>query len=314
LYRGGPVTTGVVIAREGSTYRVHTAAGETSAVLRGKLKQKDDDRVTVGDVVELDVDAAGAAAITAIQPRRSMLARRAAGSGKRRGQPIAANVDQVVVVAAAQDPEANPRQLDRFLVIAEANELPAALIVNKIELYRAAGDVLVKRYAPAGYQVIATSVKAPENIAAVRDLLAGRVSVLAGASGVGKSSLLNMLEPGLKLRVGAISEKWRTGKHTTTAAEMVPLALGGYVVDTPGMREVGAWGIAVEELGACFPEFRPFLGHCRFDNCRHLNEPACAVRGAAAEGKFDPDRLISYERIYEEINVPSWSSGRRRGS
>jgi ribosome biogenesis GTPase len=219
-----------------------------------------------------------------------------------------------VVVAAAQDPEPSPRQLDRFLVIAEANELPAALIVNKIELHRVMGEALARRYAPAGYQVIATSVKVPENIAAVRDLLAGRVTVLAGASGVGKSSLLNLLEPGLKLRVGAISEKWRTGKHTTTAAEMVPLALGGYVVDTPGMREVGAWGIAVEELGACFPEFRPFLGHCRFDNCRHLNEPACAVRGAAAEGKFDPDRLVSYERIYEEINVPSWSSGRRRGS
>lgn len=308
------MTSGVVIAREGSTYRVHTPGGELTAVLRGKLKQKDDDRVTVGDVVELDVETDGGAAITAIQPRRSMLSRRAAGSGKRRGQPIAANVDQVVVVAAAQDPEANARQLDRFFVIAEANQLPAALIVNKIELNRAMSETLARRYAPAAYQVIATSVKAPENITAVRDLLAGRVSVLAGASGVGKSSLLNMLEPGLKLRVGAISEKWRTGKHTTTAAEMVPLALGGYVVDTPGMREVGAWGIAVEELGACFPEFRPFLGHCRFDNCRHLNEPACAVRQAAAEGKFDPDRMVSYERIYEEINVPSWSSGRRRGS
>ena len=308
------MTTGVVIAREGSTYRVHTAGGETTAVLRGKLKQKDDDRVTVGDVVELDVDADGGAAITAIQPRRSVLARRAAGTGRRRGQPIAANVDQVVVVAAARDPEPNARQLDRFLVIAEANQLPAALIVNKIELDRPAGEALVRRYAAAGYQVILTSVKAPENIVAVRDLLRGRVTVLAGASGVGKSSLLNLLEPGLKLRVGAISEKWRTGKHTTTAAEMVPLALGGYVVDTPGMREVGAWGIALEELGACFPEFRPFLGHCRFDNCRHLNEPACAVRQAAAAGQIDPDRVLSYERIYEEINVPSWSSGRRRGS
>ncbi len=172
----------------------------------------------------------------------------------------------------------------------------------------------MRRYAPAGYQVLLTSVKVPENIVAVRDLLRGRVTVLAGASGVGKSSLLNLLEPGLKLRVGAISEKWRTGKHTTTAAEMVPLALGGYVVDTPGMREVGAWGIGIDELGPCFPEFRPFLDRCRFDNCRHLAEPGCAVRQAAAEGKFDPDRLVSYERIYEEINVPSWSSGRRRGT
>ena len=156
-------------------------------------------------------------------------------------------------------------------------------------------------------------MKSPEGLVALRDLLRGRETVFTGASGVGKSSLLNALEPGLKLRIGEVSEKWRTGKHTTRAAELVPLALGGYVVDTPGMREVSAWGIAPDALGACFPEFRPFLDRCRFDNCRHLAEPGCAVRGAAAAGAFDPDRLVSYERIYEEVSVPSWSSGRRRG-
>ncbi|HEY6061221.1 MAG TPA: ribosome small subunit-dependent GTPase A, partial [Gemmatimonadales bacterium] len=249
-------------------------------------------------------------------PRRSMLARRRAtgGHGARRAQPIAANVDQVVVVAAARDPEPSPRMLDRFLVIAEANGLPAALVVNKVELDRVAVEALERRYAQAGYQVLATSVKTPEGLPALRDLLRGRESVFTGASGVGKSSLLNALEPGLKLRIGAISEKWRTGTHTTRAAELVPLALGGYVVDTPGMREVGTWGIAPDELGACFPEFRPFLDGCRFDNCRHLAEPGCAVRAAAGAGQVDPDRLVSYERIYEEISVPSWSSARRRGS
>ena len=131
--------------------------------------------------------------------------------------------------------------LDRFLVIAEANEIPPVVVVNKIELDREAADALARRYAPAGYQVLLTSAKTGEGLPALRDLLRGRESVFTGPSGAGKSSLLNAIEPGLKLRVGAISEKWRTGKHTTTAAELVPLALGGYMVDTPGLRELQLW-------------------------------------------------------------------------
>lgn len=309
--------TGVVLVREGGVYRVHTDAGEVTATLRGKLKHRDDDRVVPGDVVDLDVETDGGAIISGIRPRRSVLARRAAqggaGGGARRSQPVAANVDQVVVVASACDPEPHPRMLDRFLVIAEANGLPAVLVVNKVELDRGAAEALARRYAPAAYQVLATSVKAAEGLPALRDLLRGRHSVFTGASGVGKSSLLNALEPGLKLRVGAINEKWRTGKHTTTAAELVPVAGVGYVVDTPGLREVTAWGIDPDALGACFPDFRTYLDQCRFDNCRHLAEPDCAVRRAAADGAIDPDRLASYERIYEEVSEPSWSSGRRRG-
>ena len=304
-------TTGVVLARAGGGYRVHTEAGEITATLRGKLKHRDTDRVVPGDVVVLD-----GTTIAEIRPRRSVLARRAAqgssGAGPRRPQPVAANVDQVVVVASARDPEANPRMMDRFLVIAEANGLPSAIVVNKMELDPSVSATIAQRFRTANYQVLATSVKANEGLAALRDLLRGRHSVFTGASGAGKSSLLNALEPGLKLRVGAISEKWRTGKHTTTAAELVPIAGVGYVVDTPGLREVGAWGIDPNELGACFPEFRPYLDQCRFDNCRHLAEPGCAVRGAPA-GAIDPDRLLSYERIYEEVSEPSWSSGRRRG-
>ncbi|OLB47902.1 MAG: ribosome small subunit-dependent GTPase A [Gemmatimonadetes bacterium 13_2_20CM_2_65_7] len=300
-----------MLARAGGGYRVHTEAGEITATLRGKLKHQDTDRVVPGDVVVLD-----GTTIAEIRPRRSVLARRAAqgssGAGPRRAQPVAANVDQVVVVAAARDPEPNPRMMDRFLVIAEANGLPSAIVVNKTELDPSVSVTVAQRYRTANYQVLPTSVKANEGLAALRDLLRGRHSVFTGASGAGKSSLLNALEPGLKLRVGAISEKWRTGKHTTTAAELVPIAGVGYVVDTPGLREVGAWGIDPNELGACFPEFRPYLDQCRFDNCRHLAEPGCAVRGAPA-GAIDPDRLLSYERIYEEVSEPSWSSGRRRG-
>jgi ribosome biogenesis GTPase len=310
------MTTGVVLTRAGGTYRVHTSDGEVTAVLRGKLKQADDDRVVAGDIVDLVLHREGPATVERVHTRRSVLARRRAsgGRGLRRAQPIAANVDQVVVVTSAGDPEPNPRMLDRFLVIAEANGLPAAIVVNKAELDRDLVGRLERRFGQAGYQVLATSAKVPEGLPALRDLLRGRETVFTGASGVGKSSLLNALEPGLKLRIGAISEKWRTGMHTTRAAELVPLAVGGYVVDTPGMREVGAWGITPDELGACFPEFRPLLDQCRFDDCRHKSEPGCAVRAAAAAGIVDPDRLLSYERLYEEINVPSWSTDPRRES
>ena len=308
------MTTGVVLARTGATYRVHTGAGPVTAVLRGKLKHRDDDRVVAGDIVELELHAGGHATIAGVRRRASVLARRAAGERAVRAQPIAANVDQVVVVASARSPDPNPRMLDRFLVIAAANRIPAVVVLNKIDLDldRASLAALLGRYGPAGYQVLATSVRNPEGLVALRDLLRGRASVLAGQSGVGKSSLLNALDPGLQLRIGEISAKWDTGKHTTRAALLVPLVTGGFVVDTPGLREVGTWGIDPELLAVCFPEFRPFLDQCRFDNCRHLAEPECAVRQAAAQGAFDADRLDSYQRIYDEVSVPSWSSDRRR--
>jgi ribosome biogenesis GTPase len=316
------VTTGVILARTGSTFRVQTDAGEVTAVLGGKLKHKDDGRVVAGDVVEFEPSQDGAAVISGVRPRKSVLARRASAGGRvgRRAQPIAANVDQVIVVAAARDPEPNLRMLDRFLVIAETNGLPAVIVLNKIELDEGALRACQQRFGPAGYQVLPTSVKALTGLPALRDLLRGRASVLTGPSGVGKSSLINAFHPGLKLRIGEVNERWGRGKHTTRAALLVPLggvigAAGvgaGYVVDTPGLREVGTWGLDPEALGACFPEFRPFLDGCRFDNCRHLAEPGCAVRKAADDAAFDPDRLASYQRLYEEVTVPSWSSGPRR--
>ena len=301
------LVNGVVLARVGGGYRVHTGEGEIIATLRGKLKHQDTDRVVPGDIVVLE-----GTAIAEVRPRKSVLARREPGTAARRSQPVAANVDQVVVVASARDPEPNARMLDRILVIAEANGLPATIVVNKHELDPTVAEEFTRRFGTADYQVLVTSVKADQGLPALRDLLRGRHSVFTGPSGAGKSSLLNALEPGLKLRVGAISEKWRTGKHTTTAAELVPVAGVGYVVDTPGLREVGAWGVDPNALGGCFPEFRPYLDQCRFDNCRHLTEPGCAVRAAPAD-KIDPDRLRSYERIYAEVSEPSWSSGRRRG-
>jgi ribosome biogenesis GTPase len=304
------------LARTGSTYRVQAGAGELTAVLGGKLKHRDDGRIVAGDVVEFQPAGEGPAVITGVRPRKSVLARREAAGGRlgRRAQPIAANVDQVIVVAAARDPEPNLRMLDRLLVIAEANGLPAVIVLNKIELNESALNAFQRRFGPGGYQVLPTSVKVPSGLPAFRDLVRGRASVLTGPSGVGKSSLINACHSGPRLRIGETSERSGKGKHTTRAAELVPLGDIGYVVDTPGLREVGAWGIDPEALGACFPEFRPFLDGCRFDNCRHLAEPGCAVQRAAQEGAFDADRLASYQRIYEEVNVPSWSSGSRRAT
>src|SRR5256886_2280789 len=171
------ITTGVVLVRTGSAYRVHTEGGEVVAVLRGKLKHRDDDRVVAGDVVELELQADGHATISAVRPRRSVLARRAAGERSPRAQLIAANVDQVVVVASARSPEPSPRMLDRFLVIAAANRIPAVLVLNKIDLDPSALDALQRRYRPAGYQVLGTSVTQLEGLVALRDLLRGRESV-----------------------------------------------------------------------------------------------------------------------------------------
>ena len=303
--------SGVVLARRGATYRVRTDGGEVDAVLRGKVKRDDGHTIVAGDIVQLALHATGPATIQGRERRRGVLARREVGAD--RAQPLAANVDQVITVIATTQPDPNVRLLDRLLVIAEANSLPPVIVVNKADLDPQVLDQIARRYGPAGYQVLATSAKSGAGLVALRDLLRGRASVLTGPSGVGKSTLLNALDPEWRLRTGEISEYWGTGKHTTTAAILLPLALGGYVVDTPGLREAGTWGIDPERLGACFPEFRPHLDECRFDNCRHLAEPDCAVRAAAAAGAVDPDRLESYRRIYDEVSVPSWSTGRRRG-
>lgn len=289
--------TGTVLERDGSTYRVLTAAGEVRAVLRGKLK-REQPRVVVGDRVRLD-DAGehGMRGIAGVEARTSLLARRVPeGRGTR---PVAANVDQVLVVAATRDPAPIPQLIDRLLVVAEANQIGAAVILNKIDLDP--GTALAERIGRAGYPVFRTSVTTGEGIAALRERLEGRESVVTGPSGVGKSSLLNALEPGLALRTGELSRRIRRGTNTTVSAVMVPLSAGGFLVDTPGFSEVGLWGLAPGELAHCFPEFRPLVGRCRFPDCSHVHEPGCAVITAAAEGVVAPDRLESYHALLAEL-------------
>ena len=291
---------GTVLERDGAQYRVLLGAGaEVRAVLRGKLK-RETPQVVVGDRIHLeDAPQGGLYGIAAVEPRRSVVERRVPlGRGAR---PVVANVDRVVVVTASVDPAPIPSLIDRLLVLAEVNELPAVLVVNKTDLDP--GDALVRRYVEVGYPVVATSARTGAGIPHLRDLLVHGESVVTGPSGAGKSSILNAIGTGLALRTGAISEKAKRGRQTTVGAVMVPFGADAFLVDTPGFSEVGLWGVEPRELAACFPEFRPLLGQCRFPDCRHVSEPGCRIAAAAADGKVHPDRLASYRLLLEETEA-----------
>ncbi len=289
---------GVVLAREGSRFRVATPAGEVTAVLRGKAKREDRDQVVVGDRVTLDAgDAHGVAGIAAVAPRRNLLERRTPeGRGTR---PVAANLDHVFVVTAPAEPAPVPQLLDRLCAIAEANDLPVAVVVNKIDL--APGGPVAARMRRAGYDVFEVSARTGAGCDALFREFRGRESLLTGPSGVGKSSLLNRLEPGLALRTAEVSRRIGRGRNTTVSAVMVPLSEGGWLVDTPGFSEVGLWGIEPRELARCFPDFRAALERCRFPDCSHRREPGCAVRGAVEAGAVQADRYQSYLALLEEL-------------
>ena len=290
---------GTVLERDGAVYRVATAAGEVRAVLSGKAK-REAPKVVVGDRVRMEAGPSGELhGIVTVEPRSTLLERRVPeGRGAR---PIAANIDQVFVVTATVDPAPIPQLIDRLLVVAEANSIPASVVANKVDLD--AGEALITRCRKAGYQVYPTSVRSGEGLPLLRDALAGRTSVVTGPSGAGKSSLLNAIQPGLRLRTGEISAKGRRGKHTTVGAVMLPLAQGGFLVDTPGFSEVGLWGVNPRELDSCFPEFKPFLGECRYADCKHRSEPGCRVRAAIEDGAIAADRWQSYLVLLEELET-----------
>lgn len=292
-----------ILSGTGGQWRVHLADGSVAtAALRGKVKHEGLLKLAVGDEVEVEQDARDTGlAIIDIRPRRAQLSRRNPG-GARGERIVAANLDQVVVVFACAKPEPNERMLDRFLVIAEADDIAVRIVINKVDLVtQASARERFGVYEMVGYPVHYTSSVTGEGLEELHSVLQGATSALTGPSGVGKSSLMNAMYPGLDLRVEAISESVNKGRHTTSGAHMHPLPDGGYVMDTPGLREVGMWGLPAAHLDQCFPEFRSLLGSCRFADCRHLNEPNCAVQAAVTQGGLSAERYASYTKLREEI-------------
>ena len=273
--------------------------------LRGKLFTENPP--AVGDWVTIE-ERRGVPAIASVLPRRSVLARRAAGPVLKR-HVLIANVDQVVIVFSAAAPEPNAAMLDRFLVVAEEDHLPAQIVVNKMDL--APEEVTHSLFAPyqkAGYPVHFTSVKTGRGLDELREVLRGKESVFVGPSGVGKSSLLNSLYSGLNLKVGRVSEAYGKGRHTTVGGYLIRLPDGASVADTAGLRELGLWMIPPAELPDCFPEFRPYLDNCRFSDCAHISEPGCAIREAVDRGEIDLGRYESYVKLRGEAVAayPRW--------
>ena len=295
---------GTVLRARSGFYTVRTDAGrDLECRLRGRVKQErgDSDLVVIGDRVAVEPLADGEGMIESVEPRRTRFSRRQPGPrGTWKEDMIVANLDQVAVVFACADPMPHLRMVDRFLVVAEHNEVDALVVANKVDLVGvAAARALFEGYQAVGYPVHYVSAREGIGVEELADRLVGRVSVVTGPSGVGKSTLLNAIQPGLRIETGDVSAAVHKGRHTTTSAELHPLTApgGGYVADTPGLRELGLWQIPDADLAWCFPEMRPHLGGCGFNDCRHLGEPRCAVRAAVAAGSVSEVRYDSFRRL-----------------
>lgn len=302
--------TGIVIRSTGSQYRVRTAEGEIlTATIRGKFRLDDLDStnpIAVGDRVSVDTATEEGAVITEIAPRENHILRKSTHNIHHR-QILAANVDQAVFVYTVEFPFTPLGYLDRFLVMCEAYHIPAIVIFTKVDLLKEKDKLWAKLadyraiYEDAGYAHLALNATNPENAPKIQALLKDKVTFLAGPSGVGKSSLVNLADPSLRLRTQPLSKYSKKGQHTTTFAEMHPLSIGGYVVDAPGFSEFNVVGITSEELSGYYPEMRARVNQCRFHNCTHTNEPDCAILAAVAEGDIAESRYNTYKSIIAQL-------------
>ncbi len=262
----------------------------------------------VGDIVEFDLNKDGTGFIYKIDKRRNYLSRKAprikgAGyRGERLEQVVAANIDELFVVSSAYEPDFNNKVVDRFLVTGESSHLKVNIIINKTDLdIENSVQEWVELYMSIGYNVLLTSTVDKNGLADLKNALSNKKSLLWGHSGVGKSSILNNIYPGLNLKTGSISSLTDKGTHTTVTAEMIKVESGTYIIDTPGIREVEPYGIRKEDLGHYFPEFLPYINECKFNTCTHHHEPGCAVMEAVEDDKISPYRYESYLRILETI-------------
>jgi ribosome biogenesis GTPase len=304
------VNTGeaVVVKNAGSHYLLSAlpAWEPFPAVLRGRVRLKASEitnPVAVGDKVRYAVEADGSATITEILPRSNYIIRRSTNLS-RQAHIIAANLDRAWLIVSLYFPEVKLPLLDRILVTCELYGIPATIVLSKTDLYRAEAPEEVEHfraiYQSAGYPVIETSVLTGEGVDTIREACQGKVNLFSGESGVGKSSLIRALDPSLTPKVGDISTAHLQGKHTTSLYELYPLASGGYVIDSPGIRGFGLVDVEKEEIARYFPEMLRVADDCRFIPCTHTHEPGCAVKAAVDEGSIAPERYRSYLGMLEE--------------
>ena len=290
--------SGLIIKAQSGFFFVETGEGLVVCQLRGKLKKGRavGDIAAIGDRVRVTVSADGAGAIEEVEQRERVLVRL---DPRPRGiyqQVLLANPDQAVFVFACANPNPKLRMLDRFLVVAEKQKVPPIIVANKTDLVNNAEEIF-GMYTKIGYRVIYASAHAGRGVEELRAALIGKVSALAGPSGVGKSTLLNALQPGLGLAVNEISLAVNKGKHTTVSRQLIPVVGGGYVADTPGWKSLALWDTRPEEIDAYFPELAPLVRHCQFSDCSHTHEPGCAVLAALAAGSIHAERYDSYLRL-----------------
>ena len=292
---------GVVIRSTGSWYMVLSETGEkVDCKIKGRFRIKGiraTNPVAVGDVVDFHLSVSGDGVITRIHERKNYIIRKATNLSKAT-HIIASNLDQAIVIVSLVMPRTSTGFIDRFLVTAEAYHIPVFIIFNKYDLYdeKVKGQLVyyVDVYQGAGYNCLVTSVPDRLHLEDFREILHNRKSLLVGHSGVGKSALINAIDPKLNLKEGQISEYHEKGKHTTTFAEMLELGFGGYIIDTPGIKEFGLVEFEKEELGQRFPEMRQRMHNCRFNDCLHVDEPGCAVLSALEKGEIAEFRYLNY--------------------
>ena len=289
---------GLIIKAQSGFFTVETGQGFTVCQLRGKLKKgrATGDLAALGDKVWITVLDDGSGVIEEVEERKQAIVRLDPRPQGVYQQILLANADQAVFVFACANPNPKLRMLDRFLVITEKQKIPAVIVANKIDLNENAKE-LFSLYESIGYRVIYTSTKTGEGIDELYEALKKKTSALAGPSGVGKSSLLNAIQPGLGLAVNEISTAMKKGKHTTVTRQMFPLEGGGYVADTPGWKSLALWDTEPEEMEAYFPELRDLVQGCQFSDCTHTHEPKCAVLAAVEDGRVHRDRFDSFLRL-----------------